>query len=347
MNSYQIVEWGKPLRLIPAPTPEPMGTEVLVKVRACGVCHSDVHIGEGHFDMGDGRLAKLEASGTRLPFTMGHEIVGRVAAAGPDSRAVVGSRCAVYPWIGCGSCAACLAGREIYCALPRALGVRAQGGYSDYVLVPDERYLLDYGALEPDVAATCGCSALTAYAALKKLPALSASDHLLIIGAGGLGLAALGLVRRISPARVVVADVNDAKLELARGAGADAVANTAKGPEALRAALGSGAAAVIDFVGAAATVGMALRVSSAGATIVVVGLFGGSLPLSTALLPLRSLSLVGSYVGSIEQMRELLALLNLQNTLRVPLQARPMSEVNAALDDLRAGRVNGRVVLQA
>jgi len=345
MQSYQIVEWGKPLRLIPAVTPTPQGTEVLLKVQACGVCHSDVHIGEGHFDLGDGRLAKLEASGTRLPFTMGHEIVGTVAAAGPDSDVPIGTNWAVYPWIGCGSCPACRAGRETYCATPNALGIRAPGGYSDYVMVPHRRYLLDYGSLDGALAATCGCSVLTAYAALRKLPALESSDTVLIIGAGGLGLAALGLASRLTPARIVVADRDDAKLALAQTRGASAVVNTSGGPEALRAITRGGVAGVIDFVGAAATVGLAMRIAATGATIVVVGLFGGSLPLSTALLPLRSLSLIGSYVGSLEQMRELLALLTRENTLSVPLQRRPMSDVNLALDDLRAGRVQGRVVL--
>src|SRR5208282_1486149 len=99
MQSYQIVQWGKPLKLIPVETPQPRGTEVLVRVLACGVCHSDVHIAEGHFDLGDGRKASVEAGGTRLPFTMGHEIVGTVAAVGPESDARVGMRCAVYPWI--------------------------------------------------------------------------------------------------------------------------------------------------------------------------------------------------------------------------------------------------------
>ena len=130
MQSQQIVEWGKPLEGREAPTPEPEGTEVLVRVTACGVCHSDLHIWDGYFDLGGGQRITLEDRGVHLPFTMGHEIVGEVEAIGPDAEGVeIGDKRVVYPWIGCGECAVCQADDELLCMTPRTLGTRKPGGY--------------------------------------------------------------------------------------------------------------------------------------------------------------------------------------------------------------------------
>jgi D-arabinose 1-dehydrogenase-like Zn-dependent alcohol dehydrogenase len=346
MRSYQIIHWGQPLQLTQRDTPVPRGAEVLVRVQACGVCHSDVHIWDGSFDLGDGRRLALADVGATLPFTMGHEIVGEVAAAGPDAHAAVGAPCVVYPWIGCGLCEACLSGRELDCAAMVSLGTRRAGGYSDHVLVPHSRYVLDYGRLDPHLAATCACSGLTAYSALRKLPECQARDAVLIIGAGGLGLAAVGLARVLSPARIFVADVDPRKLDVAREMGVAGVVDL-RAPDALaqlNAQTQRAPRAVIDFVGSAATVGFSIQSAAKGGTVVVVGLFGGSLPLSTALLPLRNLTLQGSYVGTLAQMHELLALAQTQPIASVPLSVRPMHEINEVLTALREGRVVGRVV---
>jgi D-arabinose 1-dehydrogenase-like Zn-dependent alcohol dehydrogenase len=346
MKSYQIVEWGQPLRLLERETPVPSGAEVLVRVRACGICHSDVHIGDGHFDLGEGRRIALGDLGATLPFTMGHEIVGVVAAVGPDATASVGMPCVVYPWIGCGQCAQCAHGLELNCGAMRSLGTRQAGGYSDHVLVPHSRYLVAYGDLDPHFAATCACSGLTAYSALKKLPDCTASDTVVLIGAGGLGLAALGLVRHLTPARIVVADIDPAKLELARKLGADGILNTSD-PDAvasLRSMSGGAPSALVDFVGSAGTVDFAMKVVAKGGTVIVVGLFGGSLSVSTVLLPIRNLTLRGSYVGTLAEMEALLSLIRAQRIEPLPLSLRSMEDVNEALSDLREGRVEGRIV---
>ena len=120
MRAMQIIEWGKPLEAREYPDPEPTGEEVLLHVEAAGVCHSDVHIWDGFFDLGDGRQISLESRGVRLPFTMGHEIAGEVAALGPRaSGARVGDKVVAYPWVGCGECAVCRKGEELRSALPR------------------------------------------------------------------------------------------------------------------------------------------------------------------------------------------------------------------------------------
>ena len=105
MRSYQIVEWGEPIELREYPTPKPQGTEVLLRVTAAGICHSDLHINDGYFDLGDGKRVELGKLGAKLPLTLGHEIVGVVEALGPDADGVeVGDARVAFPWIGCRQC---------------------------------------------------------------------------------------------------------------------------------------------------------------------------------------------------------------------------------------------------
>ena len=350
MNSYQITSFGQPLELHCYDEPVPAGTEVVVRITDCGVCHSDLHVWSGFFDLGGGRRISMADRGLKLPFTMGHEIVGEVVAVGPDAQGIaVGARGIVYPWIGDGTCPACLSGHELQCPNPRTLGTRRNGGYSDRVLVPHPRYIVPYGALDPALAATCACSGLTAYGAIRKIPALAADDTLLIVGAGGVGLAAVGLAATLTPARIVAADISAEKREAALSAGA-ALAIDPKGADP-KARILEGSAkppvAAIDFVGSPETLHFAIGQVGIGATVVVVGLFGGELPLSTALLPLRQLTLKGSYVGSLAELKELVAHMQEQRVTTVPITRRPMAEVNAILHDLEGGRVLGRVVMNA
>src|SRR5262245_30756777 len=123
MHRQSLIEYGRPLQATDAPTPKPTGTQVLVRISHCGVCHSDLHLQDGYFNLGSGQ--KLDVSANRtLPFTLGHEIAGSVEAAGPDAAGVVqGRRYAIYPWIGCGTCALCARGDEHLCNAPRVLGV--------------------------------------------------------------------------------------------------------------------------------------------------------------------------------------------------------------------------------
>lgn len=350
MNSYQITSFGQPLELHCYEEPVPAGTEIVVRITDCGVCHSDLHVWSGFFDLGGGRRINMADRGLKLPFTMGHEIVGEVVAVGPDARDVaVGTRGIVYPWIGDGTCPICLSGHELQCPNPRTLGTRRNGGYSDRVIVPHPRYIVPYGNLDPALAATCACSGLTAWGALKKLPEMSADDTVVIVGAGGVGLAAVGLAAGLTPARIVVADISADKREAALAAGA-AVALDPKAADA-KALMVAGRSkpplAAIDFVGSPETLQFALGQVGVGATVVVVGLFGGEMPISTALLPLRQLTLKGSYVGTLAELKELVAHMQAQRVTTVPITRRPMAEVNAILHDLEGGRILGRVVMNA
>ena len=163
MRSQAVVEFGAPLKEIETPTPEPTGTEVLLKVHNAGVCHSDVHIHDGYFDLGGGN--KLPMANIKLPHTLGHEIEGEVIAVGPEAKGVkVGQRYAAFPWIGCGKCPSCLRGEENICiGGPRQLGCSngCPGGYATHVMVPHPKYLIDYGSIPPALGAAYMCSGLT------------------------------------------------------------------------------------------------------------------------------------------------------------------------------------------
>jgi D-arabinose 1-dehydrogenase-like Zn-dependent alcohol dehydrogenase len=348
MRSYQIVEWGQPVELREYPTPTPRGTEVLLRVTAAGICHSDLHINDGFFDLGDGRKAELGKLGASLPLTLGHEIVGVVEALGPDAEGVeLGQARVAFPWIGCRECAVCEHEREQLCLSPKFLGARVHGGYSEYVIVPHPKYLVDYGNVPTALACTFACAGLTAYAALKKIAPLTEDDYLVLIGAGGVGLSGLHIAPSVVPAKLIVADVDPQKRGIARQAGAYATIDNGE-PDAVAKLIemtGGGARASIDFVGAPATASFGLQVLRKGGTLVNVGLFGGALSLPLPLMPQRSLSLRGSYVGTLEEMEEVMALGREGKVPPIPIELRPLSQAAQALDDLRAGKASGRIIL--
>src|SRR5579863_7007853 len=350
MRAMQIIEWGKPLEARDYPDPEPLGEEVLLRVEAAGVCHSDVHIWDGHFDLGDGRQISLASRGVNLPFTMGHEIAGEVAALGPQASGVkVGDKVVAYPWIGCGECAVCKKGEELLCNNPRTLGTRKAGGYGSHVIVPHGRYLLSYDGIPQALAATYTCSGITAYSALKKTREhVGADDHLVIIGAGGVGGSAVHIAPATVAGKVIVADIDAQKRAHARQMGAVATIDNAA-PDAVKqvmAATGGGAAAAIDFVGSPKTMEFGHSVLKKGGKLVMVGLYGGAQPISTLLFPFKMMTIEGSYVGTLEDLRELLALVQAGKVPPIPIEARPASEASAALSDLKSGgKVRGRGVL--
>ena len=343
-RSYRMPAAGERLREFREPLPEPQGAEVLVRITASGVCHSDVHFWEGFFDLGHERRADL-TRGMALPLTLGHEIFGEVVACGPEVRAAQpGDSRIVYPWIGCGACDNCRAGDEHLCTgNTRILGLRLNGGFSTHVVVPHERYLVDAGNIPEQVACTYACSGLTAFSALKK----AQPGPLLIVGAGGVGLAAVRMASSFLGLEPLVADIDPAKRDAAIAAGAKQAFDPrdADAAKQVLKATGGGAATAIDFVGAPSSTGFATQVIRRAGRVIVVGLFGGSLDLSLALLPLRPFTLQGSYVGSLAELKELVTAARAKGAPASPIQARPLQAAQESLEDLKAGRVVGRVVL--
>ena len=348
MKSYKVVEFGKPLQLFEEATPEPSGSEVLMKIETCGVCHSDIHLHDGYFDLGGGRKLDMGRS-MQLPHTLGHEIVGEVVAAGPEAGDIKpGSKWLVYPWIGCGECALCKNGDEHLCVPNKALGVSTAGGFSDHVMVPHPRYLVDYGDVPEAVACTYACSGLTAFSALKKAGSVTEENPILIIGAGGVGQSAIGLCQALYGVAPIVADIDPAKREQALALGAaEAVDPSDKAArKALLARTGGGLATVIDFVGASSSTEFGLSVLRKGGKLVIVGLFGGSIDLPLATVPMRSISISGSYVGTLAELEELAAIGRKGGIPRISVSTRPLDQVQDTLDQLREGKIEGRAVLE-
>jgi D-arabinose 1-dehydrogenase-like Zn-dependent alcohol dehydrogenase len=348
MISYRVERFGEPLVAIEGDPPQPKGTEVLLDVAACGVCHSDLHLWEGYFDAGDGQ--RIDAARiVSPPRTLGHEIAGTVRAVGPDAHGIrPGDKRVVYPWLGCGTCAFCAGGNEHLCARPSALGVQRDGGFAQYVLVPDPRYLLAYDPLGEEQACTYACAGLTAFSALKKVAPFASDDTLLVIGAGGVGLSGVRFAKALYGAAPIVAEVDRAKWDTVRGAGAADVVDPSE-DGALRAlikATGGGVRAAIDFVGSGSSFTFGLGALAKGGTLVSVGLFGGSARVSPMQIAMRAVSIAGSYVGSLDELRELLQIARTGSLPDLPVTQRPLAEVSDALLDLKGGRVRGRVVVR-
>jgi D-arabinose 1-dehydrogenase-like Zn-dependent alcohol dehydrogenase len=346
MIRQSLVAYGAPLSETIATPPEPRGTEVLVRISCCGVCHSDVHLQDGHFKLtGD---KKLDVTGGRtLPFTLGHEIAGVIARAGPDAGDVrPGAAVAVFPWIGCGACPACMAGEENLCAAPRNLGVNIDGGYATHVLVPHPRYLIDYAPLSPAFAGALMCSGLTAYAALKRLGDRAAKGPVLLVGIGGVGMMGLAIARALFSHPPLVADIDAVKREAAMKAGAQAAYDPAD-PAARKAVLAKtgGIHAACDFVGSDTSLAFATGVLAKGGKVVVTGLIGGSFATAIAMFPLKAMTIEGTLTGTLAEARELIALAQAGKIPPIPIAERPLSAAQASLDDLRQGRIVGRVVL--
>ncbi|WP_321885568.1 alcohol dehydrogenase [Paraburkholderia bannensis] len=348
MRCYCVTHHGQPLELVQRDTPQPQGTEVLVRVQAAGLCHSDLHIWEGYYDLGGGKKLSLADRGIKLPLTLSHEICGEVVAAGPLAGDVkTGTVAVVHPWIGCGQCAACERGEENICMKPQSLGVMRDGGFADYVIVPHPRYLVDLGGLDPVKAAPLACAGVTTYSAVKKFGERIHQDPVVIIGAGGLGMMAIEVLKALGAKGVVVVDVDPAKREAALKAGALAAidARATDAVKQIAEATGGGARAVLDLVGATPTVKLALDACARGGHVVVVGLMGGDITLSLPIIPIRPLKIEGSYVGTLPELRELVALMRAGKMQPSAVTQRPLGEVNEALEALAQGKVMGRQVL--
>jgi D-arabinose 1-dehydrogenase-like Zn-dependent alcohol dehydrogenase len=347
MRMFQVCVCGQPLQLNEQPTPEPKGTEVLLKVLAAGVCHSDLHLADGWFDLGGGKRMSLAERGMKLPVTLGHENVGEVVAFGPDVKGVkVGDRRLAHPWIGCGTCGPCQRGEENLCRTMRSLGVFSNGGYADYLMVPHPRYLFGIGDLPPERAAPLACSGVTTYGALKKISTLK-SEPTVIIGAGGLGLMCLALHKAMGGHSAIVVDIDPVKRDAAKKAGAAKVVDGGA-PDASQQIIdmtNGGAWGVIDLVGSSQSARVGYDSLIKGGKYVVVGLYGGDLTVSLPPIPMRALTIQGSYVGSLPEMKELIDLVRRTGIPPVPVATRPLEDVNAVMDQLRAGKVIGRVVL--
>ena len=356
MKAARIVEPNKPLQVAELEIPKATGNEVIVKVKAAGVCHSDLHLWEGGYDLGDGTFLKVTDRGVKYPVTPGHEIVGEVSEIGDNVKGVsVGDNVLVYPWLGEGECPACKAGNENLCDAPKSIGLFQDGGYAEHVKVPHYKYLANISGLDLDAATSLACSGLTAYNAVKKAN-VNSPEFLVIIGAGGLGLMAIQIAKAITKAKIICIDNDDKKFETAKKMGADFVVNTsvigslssgAGGPVAKIISIcnGKGADSVIDFVNAPQTAKTGLASLRKRGNLVLVGLFGGSMPLSLVTIPLKSITIQGAYTGNYDDMVELIDLAKKGVIKPVISKRYSIDEANEALQNLKERKIIGRAVI--
>lgn len=348
MKSAQIIKIKEKLSIVDLPDPKPRDSQVLVRIEASGVCHSDIHLWEGGYEGAAGTFLKVEDRGVKFPITPGHEISGKIEAIGDAvSGFNVGDKVVVYPWIGEGSCPACRVAQENLCDTPKTIGIYRDGGYSELVLVPNFRYLVKIDNLDVNSSASLACSGLTAYNAVKKAT-VGPGESIVIIGAGGLGLMSVQIARTTTNSRIVVVDVDDKRLLEAKKLGAHEVVNSSKGDpieEIKNLTNALGAEAVIDFVNNNRTAPVAINMLRKRGKLVMVGLFGGALELSLPVIPLRGFTITGAYTGSFNDLVELVNLAKTGAMKSVVNRTYKLDDANQALEDLRAGKIVGRAVL--
>jgi alcohol dehydrogenase, propanol-preferring len=341
MQAVRLTEWESDPVLTSVPVPEPQGSEVLVEVAAAGLCRTDLHI----------MSSPPGAFPYTLPFTLGHESAGRVAALGPEASGFeVGDPVVVYSRWGCGTCWQCVHGRDNACVRtahgPHGGGLGRDGGLAQYLLVPSARYLVRAPGLDPVRAAPLADAALTSYHAVRlSLAQLHPDSSAVVIGAGGLGHMAVQILKAITPARVVVVDLRRSALDMARAAGAD-VTLSADGltAEAVRAETDAdGASVVLDFVGNDTTLALAAASVAQGGDLTFVGRGGGELRIAPGLIPYETTVRMPTW-GTVEELAEVVALAA-AGSIKTEAEVYGLRDAVAAYGKLRQGGVLGRAVV--
>ena len=261
---------------------------------------------------------------------------------------LIGKKKAVFPWIGCGQCRDCLAGDENLCAKQRFLGVAIDGGFASHVLVPDAKYLLDYDPLPVNQAATLMCSGVTAYGALKRLVDRPRQRNLLLIGLGGVGMMGLAFAQAMFKQKISVADLSSSARDSALNNGAS-VAYDPSEPDIAKRILKEtegGFDEIVDFAGNEKSMGFAVSVLARGGKIVVSGLMGGNFSLPMVQWIYKRMTIEGFMTGTLAEAHELMALARAGKIKPTPMKEEPMGEVQKWIDELRAGKVVGRIVLK-
>ncbi|MET9494036.1 NAD(P)-dependent alcohol dehydrogenase [Streptomyces sp. NPDC006552] len=342
MKALQYRTVGAAPEVVTVPDPRPGPGQVLLKVTAAGVCHSDIAV----------MSWPAESFPYPLPLTLGHEGVGTVAGLGAGVRGLEeGDSVAVYgPW-GCGTCANCAHGKENYCLRADELGIRppglgAPGSMAEYMIVDDPRHLVPIDGLDPVATVPLTDAGLTPYHAIKRsLPKLVPGSTAVVIGTGGLGHVAIQLLRAMTAARVIALDVSEDKLALARTVGAhEAILSDAGAAGRVKELTGGrGAEAVFDFVGVQPTVETAGAVAAIEGDVVIVGIGGGTLPVGFGQTNFE-VSVSAPYWGS---RGELIEVLDLARTgaVSVHTETYSLDEAPLAYERLHDGKINGRAVI--
>ncbi|MDQ1426143.1 MAG: alcohol dehydrogenase, propanol-preferring [Acidimicrobiaceae bacterium] len=343
MKALQLTAWKHEAELVEVPEPTPGPGEVVIRVGGAGACHSDLHLMHD-FDAGVVPWA--------LPFTLGHENAGWVEATGSGVTGLsVGDAVAVYGAWGCGHCRRCLLGMENYCEHAAELGVAggglgANGGMASLMLVPNARWLVPLGDLDPAEAAPLTDAGLTPYHAVKRsLPLLVPSSTAVVVGAGGLGQMATQLLHVLSPATIIVVDQRPEALEVARQLGADHTVPA--GPDAAaeigELTHGRGAEVVLDVVGVDATMALAASIARPLGRITIVGIGGGTLPISFFTIGYE-VSVSTTYWGTLPELIEVIDLAA-AGKIRTRVERFALDAGPDVYASLHAGKLTGRAVI--
>jgi alcohol dehydrogenase len=254
----------------------------------------------------------------------------------------------VFPWIGCGQCRDCANLDENLCVKQRFLGVSIDGGFASHVLVPDAKYLLEYDPLPVNQAATLMCSGITAYGALKRLVDRPRQRNLLLIGLGGVGMMGLSFAQAMFKQPIAVADLSAAARDAALKNGASIAYDPAEVDVAKRMIkeTDGGFDEIVDFAGHEKSMAFATQVVARGGKIVVSGLMGGNFSLPMVQWVYKRMTIEGFMVGTLAEGKELMALARAGKIKPTPMREEPMGDVQKWIDELRAGRVVGRIMLK-
>ncbi|GAA0966008.1 NAD(P)-dependent alcohol dehydrogenase [Frigoribacterium faeni] len=346
MRALQYTTIGRAPEVVEIEKPVPGPGEVLLKVTAAGVCHSDDYVMS--LSEEDYREQKYP-----LPLTLGHEGAGVIAEFGPgvETGLRIGEAVAVYgPW-GCGHCLNCSKGWENYCTNAAAEGIRppglgSQGAIAEYMIVDDVRHLVPIGDLDPVANVSLTDAGLTPYHAIKRsLPKLGAGTYAVVIGSGGLGHVGIQMLKALSGATVIVLDVSDEKLELATHVGADVtlISDESAAASIREITNGLGADAVFDFVGAAPTIATATAVAAIDSDVTIVGIGGGSAAVGFGTIAYDAAVRI-PYWGSRSELIEVFELAK-AGKVDVEVQRYPLDEAPRAYEDLHASAIRGRAVI--
>jgi alcohol dehydrogenase, propanol-preferring len=328
---------GEPLSLDQVPLPEPVGTEVRVRVAGCGVCRTDLRIASG------------ETTRVELPLTLGHEIAGWIEAAGGEASPLLqdaglshDEAVVVFGGWGCGVCGECRTGQEQRCPYGRSPGFQVDGGYAEAVLVPHPRHLVPLEGLEPVHAAPLADAGVTSYRAVARAePWLVNGGRVLVIGLGGLGQFAVQYLRQRNGVRIAVVEPNGMRRQLADSLGAD-VALADGEPASIRGALGGDPDVVFDFVGSDLTIGQASAIVARGGLVMLVGEAGGHARFGFD-MPLESWLTTTTW-GSLGDLRDVVAIAR-RGGVQWATETMPLTDAQDAFARLAAGTVAGRIVL--
>lgn len=336
MKSAVVHAFGEPLSIEELPIPIPGPGQALVKIAACGVCHTDLHAANGDWPVKPA-----------LPFIPGHEGVGTVVALGPGVTAVKEGDRVGIPWLysACGACECCVTGWETLCPGAQYSGYTVNGGFAEYALA-DVTYV---GHIPDSVdffsAAPLLCAGVTTYKGLKETEARP-GQWVAISGIGGLGHLAVQYAVAMG-LKVVAVDVSDDKLDLARRCGADAVVNASAEGDTAKAVIDAtdgGAHGVLVTAPAIGAFHDAVAMTRRRGTCVLVGLPPGDFPTPLFDVVLKRITIRGSLVGTRQDLREALQFAA-DGKVRADYHLAPLSSINAVFTRLCAGKIEGRVVL--